>query len=127
MPENQNPNTNPNNDPSVKPYQQVEFNPNDTEFAQENPNFNNPLATNNLQAEQKSKEDDHETKDARGGNHNPNGASGYTSGRVDDRGRKSDKDEMEKKSADPRAKDEARTHPNSGVGYTDDERTGGND
>ena len=30
-----------------------------------------------------------EEKDARGGNHNPKGANQYTSGRVDDRGRKS--------------------------------------
>lgn len=29
-----------------------------------------------------------EQKDARGGNHNPKGANQYTSGRVDDRGRK---------------------------------------
>jgi hypothetical protein len=29
-----------------------------------------------------------EQKDARGGNHNPEGANQYTSGRVDDRGRK---------------------------------------
>ena len=30
-----------------------------------------------------------EEKDARGGNHNPKGANQFTSGRVDDRGRKS--------------------------------------
>lgn len=30
----------------------------------------------------------HETKDKRGGNHNPTGANQYTTGRNDDRGRK---------------------------------------
>src|SRR4051812_36743794 len=114
MPENQNPNTNPNNNEEVRPYDQVEFNPNDTEFAQENPNFNNPLATNNIQAENEEKSaNEHEVKakDPRGGNNNPQGASGFTAGRVDDRGRKEDKNKMEQK-ADPRQIDENRTHPN---------------
>jgi hypothetical protein len=125
---------NPNQDPSVQPYKPVEFNPNDTEFAQENPAVANPLAQQ-LQAQ--NEEDSEfasemetgapmETKDARGGNHNPEGASGYTSGRVDDRGRKSKQDKYETKGADPRQADENRTHPNSNVGYTDDQRTGGN-
>lgn len=96
MAENQNPNTNP--DKRTQAYDQPEFNPNDTEFAQENANFNNPLATNNLQAQNSEDAEfaqefglsgaPEERKDARGGNNNPEGASGYTSGRVDDRGRK---------------------------------------
>lgn len=142
MAENQNPNTNPDQTRErTQAYDQPEFNPNDTEFAQENANFNNPLATNNIQA-QNSEDTEfaqenglsgapEEHKDARGGNHNPEGASGYTSGRVDDRGRKSAKGKMERKEADPRQADEGRTasgQPNNGegVGYTDDDRTGGN-
>jgi|tagenome__1003787_1003787.scaffolds.fasta_scaffold20919771_5 hypothetical protein len=55
----------------------------DTEFATEtNPNPNEPN-----QPEQKAKVA-HETKQ-RGGNHNPTGANQYTTGRNDDRGRKS--------------------------------------
>lgn len=38
-----------------------------------------------------------EQKDARGGNHNPEGANQYTSGRVDDRGRKADQQQRENK------------------------------
>jgi len=40
--------------------------------------------------ENKARENDRETKDARGGNHNPEGANQYTTGRVDDRGRKAE-------------------------------------
>jgi hypothetical protein len=115
------------NQDRTQAYDQPEFNPNDTEFAQENANFANPLATNNIEAQNSEDAEfaqEHGlsgapegTKDARGGNNNPEGASGYTSGRVDDRGRKE---------ADPRQADENRTHPNSNVGYTDDQRTGGN-
>ena len=127
--------------PAPNPYQpQAQPNPNagnyGTEFAEEQnapnafetefANEQNPLNNATNQAEHKSAQKEMEKKDARGGNHNPEGASGFTSGRVDDKGKKSKKDDMEKKSADPKAKDEARTHPNSGVGFTDDERTGGN-
>jgi len=41
-----------------------------------------------------------EQKDARGGNHNPKGANQYTSGRVDDRGRKGKEGGMETKGAE---------------------------
>lgn len=91
------------------PYQPVEFNPNDTEFGMENPAVNNQLEAlqqrddqNNKTLQEQTTEErqqseggqksavPYQTKeDGRGGNNNPSGASGYTSGRVDDRGRKS--------------------------------------
>lgn len=57
--------------------------PQDTEFAEEQRPVD-PYTTG-----QKS-DNDMSTKDARGGNHNPEGANQYTSGRHDDRGRKED-------------------------------------
>lgn len=124
MAENQNPNTNAENQPRTNAYDQVEYNPNDAEFAMENPNFSNPLATNNLQPEDEEKSDknDHETKDARGGNHNPEGASGYTSGRVDDRGRKSVSKKMEHK--DDRGRKNPPNDPPVGFTNDDNEQSG---
>ena len=70
----------------------------DTEFAREPLEVNQPNDTEfateiggdvpNKPMEQKAKVS-HETKDKRGGNHNPTGANQYTTGRNDDRGRKS--------------------------------------
>jgi hypothetical protein len=77
------------NNPAMKPYNQefaeeTHLNPEQVQQAQQNP-------ANNFtgEAEQKSAGAPEETKDSRGGNHNPKGANQYTSGRVDDRGRKS--------------------------------------
>lgn len=69
--------------------------PQDTEFAEEQNFSANPTQTVNNQPEQKS-QDAMETKE-RGGNHNPQGANQYTSGRVDDRGRKEDGNDREEK------------------------------
>jgi hypothetical protein len=71
------------NQDRTQAYDQPEFNPNDTEFAQENANFANPLATNNIEAQNSEDAEfaqEHGlsgapegTKDARGGNNNPRG------------------------------------------------------
>ena len=75
-------NKNPQQDQQPKEPVEVPQPVQDTEFSTEtNPNPNQP------QMEQKAKVS-HETKDKRGGNHNPTGANQYTSGRNDDRGRK---------------------------------------
>ena len=57
--------------------------PQDTEFAEEQRPVD-PYTTG-------------EQKDARGGNHNPEGANQYTTGRHDDRGRKEDDNQRENK------------------------------
>ena len=93
----------------------------ETEFANEQDPLNN--ATN--QAEHKSAKE-MEKKDAKGKDNNTNP--------FGDKAKKSKKDEMEKKSADPHLADEARQHagqPNNGegIGYTNDvglDQSGGN-
>jgi hypothetical protein len=114
----------------TNPYKPVEYNPNDTEFGIENPALGNQLVNfdENNEPEQKAKVA-HETKGAKQTNGNDH-ANQFTQGRNDDRGRKAKDDNMEKKSADPHEADEARQsqgQPNNGqgVGYTDDDRTGG--
>lgn len=69
---------------------QQPINPNQEPQREENEEFvRTPTsdATDPRPAGQKAKVT-HETKDKRGGNHNPNGANQYTTGRNDDRGRK---------------------------------------
>jgi len=55
------------------------------------PHVNEPMENQEQEAQKQEEKQatDHETKDKRGGNHNPNGANQYTQGRNDDRGRKS--------------------------------------
>jgi hypothetical protein len=65
--------------------------PQDTEFAEEQTPVD-PYTTG-----EKKQAQDFENKDARGGNHNPEGANQYTSGRHDDRGRKEDDNQRENK------------------------------
>jgi hypothetical protein len=59
------------------------------------------IRENDFNENEEKKADDFEQKDARGGNHNPNGANQYTSGRHDDRGRKeaSNPEESKKRGA----------------------------
>lgn len=63
----------------------------DTEFSEEQTPVD-PYTTG-----QQKDNDVAEKKDARGGNHNPEGANQYTSGRHDDRGRKEDDNQRENK------------------------------
>ena len=57
--------------------------PQETQFGQE---FSEEVGVTDVNTEESGYPS--EQKDARGGNHNPKGANQYTSGRVDDRGRK---------------------------------------
>lgn len=67
----------------------------DTEFAEDQTPVTDVPENQNFEEQKKAQ--DFENKDARGGNHNPEGANQYTSGRVDDRGRKEDDNQRENK------------------------------
>ena len=69
--------------------------PQETQFGQE---FSEEVGVNDVNREESGYPN--EQKDARGGNHNPKGANQYTSGRVDDRGRKGKEGGMETKGAE---------------------------